>query len=102
VQALRHALRDPLITAMYDSREWRELRTQVRSEARGRCQWPQCTREGFCVDHRAPHKGVPSLFFDRSNLWLLCKLHHDHKTATYDGGFGREVRPLWPMRGPRA
>jgi 5-methylcytosine-specific restriction endonuclease McrA len=100
-QALRHALRDPIITAMYDSREWHELRKQVRSEARGRCEWLGCKREGFCVDHRTPHKGAPSLFFERSNLWLLCKLHHDRKTALHDGGFGREVRPFtWPMRGP--
>lgn len=100
---MRHALRDPLITAMYDSAQWKELRELVRHEAGGMCQWPQCVRPGFCVDHRTPHKGAPSLFFNRSNLWLLCKTHHDRKTARFDGGFGREVKPLtfWPMRGPQ-
>jgi 5-methylcytosine-specific restriction endonuclease McrA len=102
MQVLRHALRDPLITALYDSHEWGELKTQVRREANGRCQWPGCPREGFCVDHRIPHKGVPAVFFDRGNLWLLCKRHHDRKTATHDGGFGREAKPLmWPARGPQ-
>lgn len=101
-QALRHALRDPLITAMYDSAEWKQLRKLVTHDAQGRCQWPGCRELGHCVDHRVPHKGAPSLFFNRSNLWLLCKTHHDRKTARYDGGFGREQKPLmWPARGPR-
>ena len=103
MQAIRHALRDPVVSAMYDSPQWQTLKAQVRAEAHGRCQWPGCTSIGFCVDHRTPHKGAASLFFNRGNLWLLCKLHHDRKTATHDGGFGREVKPLqfWPMSGPR-
>lgn len=102
LQVQRHALRDPLVSAMYDSPEWQLLKAQVRSDAHGRCQWPKCTRAGFCVDHRIPHKGAASLFFNRGNLWLLCKLHHDRKTAMHDGGFGRPVTPLmWPMSGPR-
>lgn len=102
-QAIRHAQRDPAVTAMYESGEWRTLRGLVRHEARGRCEWPACKSAGHCVDHRTPHKGEPLLFFNRANLWLLCKLHHDQKTARFDGGFGREVKPLpfWPARGPR-
>jgi 5-methylcytosine-specific restriction protein A len=100
-QALRHAMRDPVISAMYDSAEWQTLRALVRHDAAGRCEWPGCSSAGHCVDHRVPHKGAASLFFNRSNLWLLCKTHHDRKTARFDGGFGREVRPFWPMRGPQ-
>ena len=29
------------------------------------------------VDHKTPHKGDESLFFDPDNLQSLCKLHHD-------------------------
>nr|WP_292832122.1 HNH endonuclease signature motif containing protein [Mesorhizobium sp.] len=32
------------------------------------------------------------LFWDRSNWQPLCKPCHDRKTATSDGGFGREGR----------
>nr|WP_072766196.1 HNH endonuclease [Nitrosospira sp. Nsp11] len=41
------------------------------------------------VDHKVPHKGDPKLFWNRRNWQALCKPHHDHKTATQDGGFGR-------------
>jgi 5-methylcytosine-specific restriction endonuclease McrA len=101
-QAAAHAARDPAVTAMYESQQWRELKAIVRREARGRCEWPQCDRAGCAVDHLTPHKGSPALFFNRGNLWLLCKVHHDRKTGRFDGGFGRAVKPLtfWPMKGP--
>lgn len=41
------------------------------------------------VDHIKPHKGDYALFWDRKNWQALCKRHHDIKTATKDGGFGR-------------
>ncbi|MGE0857793.1 MAG: HNH endonuclease [Gammaproteobacteria bacterium] len=41
------------------------------------------------VDHVIPHKGDTVLFWDSSNWQALCKRHHDRKTATEDGGFGR-------------
>jgi 5-methylcytosine-specific restriction endonuclease McrA len=41
------------------------------------------------VDHIQPHKGDQKLFWRRSNWQALCKFHHDRKTATRDGGFGR-------------
>lgn len=44
------------------------------------------------VDHRIPHKGDNRLFWDRSNWQGLCKRCHDIKTATDDGGFGREIK----------
>jgi 5-methylcytosine-specific restriction enzyme A len=54
-----------------------------------------CSREGVLemsevVDHIVPHKGDLKLFWDQENNWMaLCKRHHDSKTATEDGGFGR-------------
>jgi 5-methylcytosine-specific restriction protein A len=100
-QARAHAKRDPIVTAMYESREWQVLRAQVRRDANNRCQWPKCSDDGLCVDHREPHRGDRARFFNRGNLWLLCKKHHDRKTARFDGGFGNEVKPMvWPMRGP--
>ena len=44
------------------------------------------------VDHIIPHKGDNKLRLDPNNLQSLCKMHHDHKTATEDGGFGHKVK----------
>ena len=41
------------------------------------------------VDHIIPHKGDMNLFWDTNNHQALCKRHHDIKTATKDGAFGR-------------
>lgn len=54
----------------------------------------ECQREGSLematvVDHIVPHKGDMDLFWDSNNWQGLCKRHHDKKTATQDGGFGR-------------
>lgn len=55
-----------------------------------------CSQEGIAepatiVDHIIPHNGDDVLFWDRGNWQSLCKPHHDAKTATEDGGFGRAV-----------
>lgn len=41
------------------------------------------------VDHIEAHKGNARLFWSEANWQSLCKQHHDRKTATHDGGFGR-------------
>ena len=74
----------------YDAR-WRVARARwlscyplcVLCEAEGRL-----TR-ATVVDHITPHKGDYGLFWDASNWQSLCKEHHDSKTASEDGGFGR-------------
>jgi 5-methylcytosine-specific restriction protein A len=43
------------------------------------------------LDHIIPHKGDMTLFWDVSNWQALCKACHARKTATEDGGFGRQV-----------
>lgn len=55
-----------------------------------------CEKEGLIrvatvVDHIIPHKGNMAIFWDKTNHMALCKRHHDIKTATEDGGFGRPV-----------
>ena len=45
--------------------------------------------EAAVVDHKIPHKGDWQLFWDSDNWQPLCKKHHDRKTATEDGGWGR-------------
>ncbi len=57
----------------------------------------ECKRRGAytpatVVDHIVPHKGDRNLFWDRNNWQSLCKQCHDRKTATEDGGFGRETK----------
>lgn len=54
---------------------------------------------GYCesapstlVDHRIPHRGDMTLFWDRSNWVPSCKTCHDAKTARQDGGFGNAPR----------
>lgn len=40
------------------------------------------------IDHKRPHKGDQTLFWDQSNWQSLCKACHDKKTAARDGAFG--------------
>lgn len=53
------------------------------------CQAEGVIASATVVDHIIPHKGDMALFWDRDNWQPLCKRHHDIKTATEDGGFGR-------------
>lgn len=53
---------------------------------------PACVRCGqpaTVTDHKRPHWGDETLFWDENNHQSLCKPCHDTKTATEDGGFGR-------------
>lgn len=44
------------------------------------------------VDHKIPHRGDDTLFWDRSNWQAMSKACHDAKTAREDGGFGNRRR----------
>ena len=77
--------------ALYATPRWAAIRRAVLQE-RPFC--AACLANGRytpaeVVDHIAPHKGDARLFFDRDNLQPLCKICHDRKTASEDGGFGR-------------
>ena len=54
---------------LYNSRRWRKLSTDFRI-AHPFCEY--CHDPSQCVDHKKPHKGNESLFFDESNLQALC------------------------------
>ena len=54
-----------------------------------RCQAEGITRAATVVDHIAPHGNDPERFWDARNHQALCATHHNAKTATEDGGFGR-------------
>lgn len=96
--------------SLYDTRRWKRLRLSVLDAARWRCQWPGCHRplrsgrSGKCagvVDHKVPHKGDPSLFWDRDNLWALCKEHHDsakqsEESRGYSQLIGADGMPVDP------
>lgn len=41
-----------------------------------------------CVDHKIPHQGDMTLFWDESNWQALCDSCHSTKTVKEDGGFG--------------
>lgn len=74
----------------YDHR-WREYRKWYLQQ-NPLCR--HCSDEGqvtpaTVVDHIVPHKGNMELFWNPKNHQPLCKMHHDRKTATEDGGFGR-------------
>ncbi len=57
-----------------------------------RCLDDDRTTEANVVDHIIPHKGDNDLFWDGKNWQALCKKCHDLKTATEDGGFGRDIK----------
>jgi 5-methylcytosine-specific restriction protein A len=52
------------------------------------CQAEHVVTLATAVDHEVPHRGDETLFWDESNWRSRCKMHHDRKTATRDGGFG--------------
>ena len=63
-----------------------------------------CEREGrytsaTVVDHIAPHRGDPNLFWNTTNWQSLCKPHHDSDKQRAERGPVREdVRVMFPQR----
>lgn len=52
----------------------------------------KCGEPATDVDHIVPHKGNHELFWDRDNWQALCHHCHSVKTATEDGGWGRQPK----------
>ena len=80
---LRTAALPPKVAdRFYSSPAWIALRDRVRHEAGGRCQVAGCGRaeRRMIVDHIVELKdgGAP---LDRSNSRLMCRSHHNQKTA---------------------
>lgn len=61
----------------YKTARWQRLRaaTLLRDlYTCGMCgRGPQSDTSQLVADHRVPHRGDETLFFDASNLWTLCK-----------------------------
>jgi len=60
-----------------------------------------CERKGeitraTVVDHRVPHKGIESLFWDETNWQPMCKPCHDGEKAMEERGGG--IESLQPPR----
>lgn len=65
---------------LYQLRDWKRLReSHLRQHPFCIQCAPQLVR-GSQVDHKLPHNGDLSLFFDASNLQTLCHSHHSAKT----------------------
>lgn len=64
---------------LYNAKAWKALRLQQLT-AEPLCRY--CQQQGkvtaaTVADHKIPHKGDETLFFDADNLQSLCKLCHD-------------------------
>lgn len=68
--------------AWYKTQAWRRLRWKILLRDLFTCQLPGCgkleTNTSLLVaDHKTPHRGDETLFWDEENLWCLCKPCHD-------------------------
>jgi 5-methylcytosine-specific restriction endonuclease McrA len=70
--------------AWYGLKRWKELRLRVLIRDRFTCR--MCGKQSFksgtmVCDHVVPHRGDGSLFWDESNLQILCAdpCHNTHK-----------------------
>lgn len=77
----------------YDA-AWKKLRRLILA-AEPLCR--MCKAEGRItlaqvVDHIVPIAQAPELRLDQSNCQPLCHHHHNVKTSTEDGGFGRRAK----------
>ena len=70
--------------AWYDTAAWRHLRHQTFSRdslicqiCGGICSGRSPAPHSPVCDHKVPHRGDATLFYDATNLWTLCKHCHD-------------------------
>lgn len=81
----------------YHTARWQKLRRRVIARAGGRCAIPGCrndmTKPGMIhVDHIIEvDDGGP--FWDEANLQVVCKLHHDAKSANVRAGRAEPISP---------
>lgn len=75
----------------YRTKRWQDLRIAVFARDLFICQWQGCgasvTGKGEAVcDHKLPHRGNASLFWDIDNLQTLCThCHSTHKQRVEQG-----------------
>ena len=92
IQSKRHAGPRPAWRSLY-GRRWAAYAKSflLANPLCVRCQQSQADSPATVVDHIVPHRGDVALFWDADNHQSLCKRCHDRKTATEDGGFGRNT-----------
>lgn len=64
----------------YSSAKWQRLSEEVKADADfhcGMCGAYCAGKYDAICDHKEPHRGDEKLFWDRSNLWCICKKCHD-------------------------
>ncbi len=66
----------------YNTARWKALRLRIFARDLFTCQWRGCGRligdtSQLVADHKQPHRGDESLFWDESNVWTMCKPCHD-------------------------
>lgn len=84
--------KDRVRCKLYDTARWKRFRL-IKLKRNPLCE--ECLEHGRVVqakhvDHKEPHRGDTTLFFDIDNLRSLCMSCHSRKTAKEDGGFGNK------------
>jgi 5-methylcytosine-specific restriction protein A len=66
----------------YRTSRWRRLRASAfrRDPLCAKCKSLGLVKVGTDADHRIPHDGDPRLFWELSNVQVLCAKHHSAKT----------------------
>ncbi|MFO1104594.1 MAG: HNH endonuclease [Amaricoccus sp.] len=72
----RHDSMRPSSSARGYTSIWESARARFLS-MHGACSHPGCRANATVVDHRVPHRGDPSLFWDPENWQPLCAHHHN-------------------------
>jgi 5-methylcytosine-specific restriction protein A len=77
--------------ALLQSVAWRKARDAFLS-THPFCISIGCGALATVVDHSVPHRGDPTIFWDRSRWQPMCSNCHGRKTVMRDGGFGNARR----------
>jgi 5-methylcytosine-specific restriction protein A len=86
--------RDPIARRLYHSKRWRTERAAFLNDHPlcAECERSGTIRPASVVDHRDPHHGDETVFWDESRWQALCASCHGRKTTATDGGFGNARR----------
>lgn len=75
---------------LYKTARWRTLRMAILARDLFTCQWPGCglmtaDTSQLVVDHKRPHRGEETLFWDERNLQTLCAPCHNSRKQRAEG-----------------
>jgi hypothetical protein len=87
--------------SLYASKAFRALRLSIIARDKGKCR--MCAAivtdgrkapNAAVIDHMQPHNGDLARFWDRDNMWLVCKRCHDGPCQAYErkGGDVRSAK----------